>query len=214
MVVANKHNLSIRKRINNNTQDDLVCKVKLLNACDLYKNRPEVRIINGTVIINTVKREDSGDYRLRLNNPDGADTFKDLQVNVEAPVGSVRVSINCSSNQMRSVSCSSEGDQLLYSWTLNGETLMDENSSIQLEEETEGEITCTVKNHVSKRQKTVSTEDCLVTSSSLTTSNWVSHSSMLVIYLMTLFALLGGFHIYIHTQVRKERRSKPDDEEI
>ncbi|XP_056328789.1 uncharacterized protein LOC130241092 [Danio aesculapii] len=219
MVDDSKHTLTIRKRINDNTQDDLICRVKNgtknLNACDLYINRPEVRIHNGTVMINPVKREDSGSYRLRLNNPGGADTFIDLQVNVEAPVGSVNVSITCSSNQMRSVSCSSEGDQLLYSWTLNGDPLMDGNTSIQIEEEAEGEITCTVKNHISKRQKTVSTEDCSVTSSSPTTSNWVSQSSMLVIYLMTLFALLGGFHIYINTQVRKEtRRSKPEDEEI
>ncbi|XP_021336962.1 uncharacterized protein isoform X1 [Danio rerio] len=216
MVNASKYKLTIIKRIDNT--DDAACRVrndtKRANECDLYINRPEVKIINGTVMINPVKREDSGDFRIQFNNPDGTETSQDLQVNVEAPVGSVEVSVICSSNQMRSVSCSSEGDQLLYSWTLNGETLMDENRNIYLEEGTEGEITCTVKNHVSKRQKTVSTEDCSVTSSSLTTSNWVSHSSMLVIYLMILFALLGGFHIYIHTQVRKERRSKPDDEEI
>ncbi|XP_056328955.1 uncharacterized protein LOC130241261 [Danio aesculapii] len=128
---------------------------------------------------------------------------------------------------MRSVSCSSEGDQLLYSWTLNGNPLMDVNRNIQLDEGTEGEITCTVKNHVSKRQKTVSIIGChgsiidSVTSSltSPKTSSppalWVSQSSMLVIYLLALFALLGGFHIYINTQVRKEtRRSKPEDEEI
>ncbi|XP_073778574.1 uncharacterized protein isoform X4 [Danio rerio] len=203
------------------------------------ERQPEVRIIKGTVMINSVKREDSGNYRLELFNPDGTETSQYLQVNVEAPVGSVQVSIICSSNQMRSVSCSSEGDQLLYSWTLNGDTLMDGNSNIQLQEETKGEITCTVKNHVSQENTTVSIEDCpgltteavtssltstvtssltsTVTSSLLstvsnnpTTSNCVSGWFVLVWFfqLMTLFALLGGFHIYIHTQVRKKNRSK------
>ncbi|KTF78308.1 hypothetical protein cypCar_00049887, partial [Cyprinus carpio] len=72
----------------------------------------------------------------------------------EAPVASVEVSISCSSNQ-RSVSCSSEGDQLLYSWTLNGDPLMDGNSSIDLDEGTDGNISCSVKNHVSHAQKTI-----------------------------------------------------------
>ncbi|XP_005174568.2 uncharacterized protein isoform X1 [Danio rerio] len=241
MVNASKYSLTIIKRINN--IDDAVCRVrndtKRANVCDLYINRPEVRIIKGTVMINSVKREDSGNYRLELFNPDGTETSQYLQVNVEAPVGSVQVSIICSSNQMRSVSCSSEGDQLLYSWTLNGDTLMDGNSNIQLQEETKGEITCTVKNHVSQENTTVSIEDCpgltteavtssltstvtssltsTVTSSLLstvsnnpTTSNCVSGWFVLVWFfqLMTLFALLGGFHIYIHTQVRKKNRSK------
>ncbi len=58
------------------------------------------------------------------------------------------------------VFCSSDGDQLLYSWTLNGDPLMDGNSSIDLDERTDGNISCSVKNHVSHAQKTIRLEPC------------------------------------------------------
>ncbi|KAL0175505.1 hypothetical protein M9458_027835, partial [Cirrhinus mrigala] len=110
------------------------------------------------------------------------------------PIGSVEVSISCSSNQ-RSVSCSSEGDQIIYSWTLNGEILeqgfMNGNTTIQLNEETNGNISCSVKNHVSHAQKIIR----LVCPA-------VSVVFVLVwcFQLMVLLGLLGGFHIYMrHT---------------
>ncbi len=80
-----------------------------------------------------------------------------------APIGSVEVSIICSSNQT-SVFCSSDGDQLFYNWTLNGEILeqgpMFGNTSIDLDERTDGNIICSVKNHVSHAQKTIRLEPC------------------------------------------------------
>ncbi|KAL0175534.1 hypothetical protein M9458_027864, partial [Cirrhinus mrigala] len=79
------------------------------------------------------------------------------------PIGSVEVSVSCSSNQS-SVSCSSEGDQIIYSWTLNGkilqEGLMDGQTSIQLNEGTDGNISCSVKNHVSHAQNTIRIKPC------------------------------------------------------
>ncbi len=80
-----------------------------------------------------------------------------------APIGSVEVSSSCSSNQT-SVFCSSEGDQIIYNWTLNGQKLeqgpMDGNSSIDLDEGTDGNISCSVKNHVSHAQKTIRLKPC------------------------------------------------------
>ncbi len=80
-----------------------------------------------------------------------------------APIGSVEVSSSCSSNQ-RSVFCSSEGDQIFYNWTLNGEILeqgpMFGNTSIDLDEGTDGDISCSVKNHVSHAQKTIRLKPC------------------------------------------------------
>ncbi|KAL0175508.1 hypothetical protein M9458_027838, partial [Cirrhinus mrigala] len=76
------------------------------------------------------------------------------------PIGSVEVSISCSSSGVMRASCSSEGDQLLYSWTLNGDPLMDGNSSIDLNEGTDGNICCSVKNHVSHVQKTIRVKPC------------------------------------------------------
>ncbi|XP_026137031.1 uncharacterized protein LOC113114333 isoform X2 [Carassius auratus] len=160
---ASKYDLSIKKRINN-TADGPVCRVKngrmRMSQCDLYNNRPEVTVINGTLIINRVNRTDSGNYTLSLFHSDGTETSRDLQVIVEAPIGSVEVSIICSSSGVMRVFCSSDGDQLLYSWTLNGDPLMDGNSSIDLDEETDGDISCSVKNHVSHAQKTIRLKPC------------------------------------------------------
>ncbi len=78
-----------------------------------------------------------------------------------APIGSVEVSIICSSSGVMGVFCSSDGDQLRYSWTLNGDPLMDGNSSIDLDERTDGNISCSVKNHVSHAQKTIRLKPCL-----------------------------------------------------
>ncbi|XP_026081563.1 uncharacterized protein LOC113058089 isoform X2 [Carassius auratus] len=202
-----KYYLKIIKRINDNTQDDRVCRVKngrmRMSECDLYKNRPEVTVINGFLIIKRVIRADSGDYRLTLTDSDGTETSRDLQVIVEAPIGSVNVSIICSSSGVMRVSCSSEGDQLLYNWTLNGGPLMDGNSSIDLDERTDGDISCSVKNHVSHTQKTIRLVCPTVCS--------VSVVFVLVwcLQLMLLFGLLGAFHIYMrHTSGKKEEDEK------
>ncbi len=83
---ASKYDLKIIKRINNNQHDPL-CRVKndrmRMRECGLYNSRPEVTVINGTLIINRVIRADSGNYTLTLDRSDGTETSKDLQVIVE-----------------------------------------------------------------------------------------------------------------------------------
>ncbi|XP_058653826.1 uncharacterized protein LOC131553286 isoform X2 [Onychostoma macrolepis] len=117
-----------------------------------------------------------------------------------SPIGSVKVSTNCSSNQ-RSVFCSSEGDQLLYNWTLNGDPLMDGNSSIDLDEGTDGNIICSVKNHVSHAQKTIRLKPCPAVS--------VVFVLVWCFQLMVLLGLLGAFHIYMrHTSGEKQEDQK------
>ncbi len=55
-----------------------------MSECDLYNNRPEVTVINGTLIINRVIRADSGNYTLTLTDHLwGSVTSRDLQVIVE-----------------------------------------------------------------------------------------------------------------------------------
>ncbi|XP_059371369.1 uncharacterized protein LOC132109364 isoform X2 [Carassius carassius] len=199
---ASKYDLKIHKRIYN-PQDDPLCRVKYgrMRECDLYNNRPEVTVINGTVIINRVNRTDSGIYTLTLTHSGGLETSRDLQVIVEAPTGSVEVSIICSSSGVMRVFCSSEGDQLLYSWTLNGDPLMDGNSSIDLDEETDGDISCSVKNHVSHTQKTIRLKPCPVS---------VVFVVVWCLQLMFLFGLLGAFHIYM----RHTSGKKPEDQKV
>ncbi|XP_043089115.1 uncharacterized protein LOC122335352 [Puntigrus tetrazona] len=204
MLDASKHDLKIQKRINN-TRDDPVCRVKKgrmkMTECDLYNNRTEVTVINGTLIVNPVIRTDSGNYILTVYNSDGSEISRDLQVIVEAPIGSVEVSITCSSSGVMRVSCSSEGDQLLYSWTLNGDPLKDGNSSIDLDERSDGDISCSVKNHVSHAQNTTRLKPC----SSLS----LVFVLVWCLQLMVLLGLLGAFHIYMrHTSGKKQEDQK------
>ncbi len=81
---ASEYNLKIFKRINNN-QHYPVCRVKYgrMRECDLYNSRPEVTVINRTLIIDHVIRADSGNYTLTLDHSDGSETSRDLQVIVE-----------------------------------------------------------------------------------------------------------------------------------
>ncbi|XP_026137133.1 uncharacterized protein LOC113114414 [Carassius auratus] len=131
----------------------------IINTHESIRNRSEFFFDNITLIINNVTRADSGKYTSFVNEIDMA-MESDLQVIVEAPIGSVEVSIICSSSGVMRVFCSSEGDHLLYSWTLNGDPLMDGNSSIDLDEGTDGDISCSVKNHVSHAQKTIRLKPC------------------------------------------------------
>ncbi|XP_016404912.1 uncharacterized protein LOC107737805 [Sinocyclocheilus rhinocerous] len=220
MLDAREYDLTLKKRINNNTQDGPVCRVKYgrMMYCDLYNNRPEVKVINGFLIINRVIRADSGNYRLTLERSDGTETSRDLQVIVEAPIGSVEVSIICSSNQ-RSVFCSSEGDQLLYSWTLNGDPLMDGNSSIDLDEGTDGDISCSVKNHVSHAQKTIRVQPCpgpttAAVTSSLTSTSTQSSENVLKFSLIALgcvaLVLILLFFTVCYIYKKKQLKSTPD----
>ncbi|XP_077079956.1 uncharacterized protein LOC143732578 isoform X2 [Siphateles boraxobius] len=80
------NDLKIQK-INYNTQDDPVCRIRNDRIkeyeCDLFNNRA-VSFINGILIINPVIRADSGIYRLRVYNSDGTETSTaDLLVIVE-----------------------------------------------------------------------------------------------------------------------------------
>ncbi|XP_077079977.1 uncharacterized protein LOC143732595 [Siphateles boraxobius] len=83
------HDLKIQK-INYNTQHDPVCRIRNDRIkeyeCDLFNNRA-VSVINGILIINTVIKADSGNYRLHFYNSDGTETSTaDLLVIVEVPV--------------------------------------------------------------------------------------------------------------------------------
>ncbi|XP_016109467.1 uncharacterized protein [Sinocyclocheilus grahami] len=197
LMALNTSDMKIQKRISNNSTTDPVCRVKYgrMRDCDLYSNRPEVTVINGTLIINRVIRADSGNYTLKLDHrSDGSETSTDLQVNVEAPVGSVEVSIRCSSSGAMRASCSSEGDQLLYSWTLNGDPLMDGNPSTDLDEGTDGSISCSVKNHVSHGQTAISLKPCSVLHVSLIALGCVA--------LILILLFITVYHAYKKKQVK------------
>ncbi len=81
---AKQYEVTIQKNIDNKTTDP-VCKVKddKKKDCELYSNRTDVEVINGTLIINRAIREDSGNYTVTFSLSDGSEISTDLQVNVE-----------------------------------------------------------------------------------------------------------------------------------
>ncbi|CAB1337026.1 unnamed protein product, partial [Coregonus sp. 'balchen'] len=112
---------------------------------------------NGTFRIDNTERSDSTEYRLETFNSDG-ETIRTrrLQLFIEAPVSSLQLSSQCLTHGEMRVTCSSEGDGPQYSWTLDGHTQRDTEASpgdqtntMTLKRGLSGDLTCTVKNHIS-----------------------------------------------------------------
>ncbi|XP_071267302.1 uncharacterized protein [Salvelinus alpinus] len=121
------------------------------------KDRVHFFINNGTLRLNNTRRNDSGEYLQETFNLLGiALETRGLQLFIEAPVSSPQLSSECLSHGEMRVSCSSEGDGPQYSWTLDGQTLRDsetspdnETNTITLKKGLSVNLTCTVRNNIS-----------------------------------------------------------------
>ncbi|XP_014067988.1 uncharacterized protein isoform X5 [Salmo salar] len=121
------------------------------------KDRVHFFINNGTFRLNNTRSTDSGEYLLETFNSEGKSSgIRGLKLFIEAPVSSPQLSSECLSHGEMRVSCSSEGDGPQYSWTLDGQTLRDtetspgdETNTITLKKGLSGDLTCTVRNHIS-----------------------------------------------------------------
>ncbi|XP_047657155.1 uncharacterized protein LOC113659134 isoform X1 [Tachysurus fulvidraco] len=119
---------------------------------------------NKTMILTSAERSDSGTYTLNIYDGDGRSKGSyTLQVNIEAQVSSVKVSYSCLSSGVMKVNCSADGDNLHFSWTSDFNTLPQlENgtSTVTLEQDHQGNITCHVENHVSRDHDTAELHQC------------------------------------------------------
>ncbi|XP_041916855.1 uncharacterized protein LOC121681278 isoform X2 [Alosa sapidissima] len=123
---------------------------------------------NGTMIINPAERRDAGTYRVEITDKDGKSVGDHtVQLIIEAPVSGVDLSISCSANGERSVRCSSNGDSPQYSWSLDGRPLGEadadlssDNQPLLLRGNVTGQLTCSVRNHVSSKHTTRLMELC------------------------------------------------------
>nr|XP_054594978.1 hemicentin-2 isoform X2 [Nothobranchius furzeri] len=139
------------------------------NTTIIRDNRVTFIPSTGTVRINNLIRDDSGQYKLQNFNSDGRSTAnRTLLLSVEAGVSSVQLVSECWSQGQMQVSCSSEeGDSPQYSWTLDGHTLTDselfsgnsQTNIIVLRQNISGRLVCSVRNRVSEssREKDIST---------------------------------------------------------
>ncbi|TKS72408.1 HEPACAM family member 2 [Collichthys lucidus] len=137
---------------------------------NLITDRSSFTPSNGTFRINDLSRTDGGEYTLELFISNGLKLEpRTLQLIIQAPVSSVLLVSECLSQGEMRVSCSSEGgDSPQYSWTLDGHTLTDtqllpgnnETNNITLRQDVSGQLTCSVKNHVSSVSKTKTISTC------------------------------------------------------
>ncbi|KAK1799048.1 hypothetical protein P4O66_007316, partial [Electrophorus voltai] len=181
--------------LNNNINLILKCKKQNITTNLLDQPRWQFIADNRTIIITRSEKRDSGRYTLDTFDAKGTSKGKyHLQLNIEAAVSSVVVKDNCFSSERRTVSCSSEGEQLHFSWTLSGtritHLLDDGTKTLLLEKEYDGNVTCHVYNHVSHGQSSILLHQCPAVRNMVFLCVWV-------LEIITLLSVLGGFHIYI-----------------
>ncbi|XP_060748601.1 uncharacterized protein LOC132861207 [Tachysurus vachellii] len=119
---------------------------------------------NKTMILTSAERSDSGTYTLLIFDVDGRSKGSStLQVNIEAQVSSVKVTYSCLFSEVRKVNCSADGDNLHFSWTSDFNMIpqmKNKNSTVLLDKEEQGNITCHVENHVSRDHYTIELHQC------------------------------------------------------
>ncbi|XP_041916851.1 uncharacterized protein LOC121681276 isoform X2 [Alosa sapidissima] len=122
---------------------------------------------NGTMIINPAERRDAGTYGVEIHKDGTSVGQHTVQLTIEAPVSDVDMLINCSANGERSVRCSSNGESPQYSWSLDGRPLGEadadlssDNQKLLLRGDVTGQLTCSVRNHVSSTHTTRLMEFC------------------------------------------------------
>ncbi|KAM9437268.1 T-cell surface antigen CD2-like isoform 2-T2 [Salvelinus alpinus] len=180
-----------------------------------YVNRSEF-FNNGTFRLDRVIEEDSGDYQLETYNSTGkvlrsVNMLLEIQATVSEPV----LSHLCLPHGETVVTCSSEGDGLQYSWTLNGQNLTRsgnydhyQSSVIILKIDVTGTLTCMVQNKVSSSSSTIDLSLACSVVSSQFPSVAVTVSVALTVGTLTLLAL---FVVINH--LCKKQRSRFDTSE-
>ncbi|XP_072549695.1 T-cell surface antigen CD2-like isoform X2 [Salminus brasiliensis] len=179
---------------------------------------------NRTMIISRAEKNHSGNYSLDTFDSGGTDRGKyQFQLIIEAEVSSVKVTYSCLSSVDRSVYCSSDGDQLSFSWTLNvdshGHRLTDGNRTLLLDKGSTGTISCSVENHVSRGSQTIDLQECpgpttvspVLPVSAVSRCTQQDHGfrvfvSVWLFEVIVLVSLLVGA-FYIYTRIYKKQRA-------
>ncbi|XP_053544398.1 uncharacterized protein LOC128635427 isoform X3 [Ictalurus punctatus] len=115
-----------------------------------------------TIILTSAERSDSGTYTLDTFDANGNNKGSyTLQLYIEAKVSSVSIQYNCLFPEVRKVHCSADGDNLQFSWTSESTIrLENENSTLVLDKNNDGNVTCHVENHVSRDNNSIELQSC------------------------------------------------------
>ncbi|XP_017345890.1 uncharacterized protein LOC108277574 isoform X2 [Ictalurus punctatus] len=117
-----------------------------------------------TLILTSAERSDSGTYTLDIFDANGNNKgIYTLQLYVEAEVSSVKMWYSCLLPGVMKVYCSADGDNLRFNWTSDLNTfpqLENGTSTVILNKDHHGSVTCHSENHVSRNHKTTEVHPC------------------------------------------------------
>ncbi|XP_071317336.1 uncharacterized protein [Trachinotus anak] len=180
---------------------------------------------NGTFNLETVTKNDSGDYTFERYDHDGKLLQKiDIHLEIQAPVSEPAVSQMCLSPEQMKVSCSSEGDRVEFILTLDSNLLIQtragntdkqltagvSNVTIILHGQLTGVLTCNVRNNVSREETFIHLTSCKGSPSLLclvTAAVTASIASLLL--LLVLF--LGITHFSKKTRPKTVNKDNADE---
>ncbi|XP_038132824.1 uncharacterized protein LOC119777893 [Cyprinodon tularosa] len=176
---------------------------------------------NGSFIIKNLSRTDGGEYTLETFDADGRKMGQHaLQLYVQAPIASVQLILECSSQLELRVSClPMEGDSPQYSWSLEGNQLTDsellsgdsESNIILLRKNISGRLLCSVRNNISSASKEQIISACEDTA--------VLRCALMFVAAILLCAGIGLYFTRKEKKYRKEfnkphEKENPDDFEV
>ncbi|XP_053544390.1 uncharacterized protein LOC128635427 isoform X1 [Ictalurus punctatus] len=157
-----------------------------------------------TIILTSAERSDSGTYTLDTFDANGNNKGSyTLQLYIEAKVSSVSIQYNCLFPEVRKVHCSADGDNLQFSWTSESTIrLENENSTLVLDKNNDGNVTCHVENHVSRDNNSIELQSC---------PNFTLIILSLVCVLLIVLSVLA-FYIYKRLGLWKKGQKDPSQD--
>ncbi|XP_076129780.1 uncharacterized protein LOC143111427 [Alosa pseudoharengus] len=159
--------------------------------------------------INPAERRDSGTYRVEVYEESTGMRVGDhrVQLIIDAPVSDVNLSVSCSANGKRRARCSSNGDSPQYSWFLDGQRLSE--ADLRPDNQTllnvTGELTCSVRNHVSSANTSAQLVVCSAAAAAACSPVFIS--AWLAQFIILTSLLVGGHCLH----VRNKRLHTPDE---
>ncbi|XP_071317620.1 cell adhesion molecule CEACAM5-like [Trachinotus anak] len=169
---------------------------------------------NGTFKLETVTKEDSGDYLLETHRlTDGVLLHKNnINLQIQAPVSEPAVSQMCLSLEQMKVSCCSEGDGVEFVLTLDSNLLIQTRAgstdkqltanvpkiTIILHGQLTGVLTCNVRNNFSREETFVHLTNCKAS---------ISHSLVVAVRVGVVTLLLVALCLAVY-RVQKKTRPK------
>ncbi|XP_039474064.1 uncharacterized protein LOC120442211 [Oreochromis aureus] len=194
--------LNTKTRFEKNT--DVILNLKnysLLNINEKYRSRSTL-FTNGTFMLSSATKNDSGEYKMEKHASDGVLLHKIIvELDILAPVSEPAISQMCLSPEQKTVSCFSEGDEVEFTLSLHDNSLIQTrpketdnhnvlNITISLHGQMMGNLTCIVQNNVSREQRVIRLRSCTDKVSHLSALNVVVVASTSIL-LLDLALLLG-----------------------